>query len=60
MMKKSKKKQLPQNSKKREKKCKTEERYLRRTNLRHSFSVRLVGSHNCFLRFLSLFCGIII
>ena len=31
--------------------------YLRRTNLRHSFPVRRVGSRNCFL---SLFCGIII
>ena len=33
--------------------------YLRRTNLRHSFPVRLVGSRNCFL-FHSLFYGIII
>ena len=33
--------------------------YLRRTNLRHSFPVRRVGSRNCFL-FHSLFCGIII
>ena len=31
--------------------------YLRRTNLRHSFPVRRVGSRNCFL---ALFCGIII
>lgn len=47
----------PKNLKPRKKVQNFAREYLRRTNLRHSFPVRRVGSRNCFL---SLFYGIII